>query len=87
MQRTSIIFHHPVGNADLKANQIHIQMKIAYLYVRVTMDEQKRKGYSLTVQEDRLLKYCRYNNIEVKGGIVKISPPRISTDLNGKNYF
>ena len=67
MQRTSIIFHHPVGNADLKANQIHVQMKIAYLYVRVSTDEQKRKGYSLPEQEYRLLKYCRYNNIEVKG--------------------
>lgn len=42
-------------------------MKTAYLYVRVSTDEQKRKGYSLPEQEDRLLKYCRYNNIEVKG--------------------
>ncbi|MDH6254182.1 DNA invertase Pin-like site-specific DNA recombinase [Chryseobacterium sp. H1D6B] len=42
-------------------------MKTAYLYVRVSMDEQKRKGYSLPEQDDRLLKYCRYNNIEVKG--------------------
>lgn len=42
-------------------------MKTAYLYVRVSTDEQKRKGYSLPEQEDRLLKYCVYNNIEVKG--------------------
>lgn len=42
-------------------------MKTAYLYVRVSTDEQKRKGYSLPEQEDRLLKYCAYNNIEVKG--------------------
>lgn len=42
MQRTSIIFHHTVGNADLKTNQKHIQMKIAYLYVRVSTDEQKK---------------------------------------------
>lgn len=42
-------------------------MKSAYLYVRVSTDEQKRKGYSLPEQEDRLLKYCKYNNIEVKG--------------------
>src|SRR5690606_30026981 len=42
-------------------------MKSAYLYVRVSTDEQKRKGYSLPEQEDRLLKYCMYNNIEVKG--------------------
>lgn len=42
-------------------------MKTTYLYVRVSTDEQKRKGYSLPEQEERLLKYCRYNNIEVKG--------------------
>lgn len=42
-------------------------MKTAYLYVRVSTDEQKRKGYSLPEQEDRLLKYCHYNGIEVKG--------------------
>ena len=42
-------------------------MKTAYLYVRVSTDEQKRKGYSLPEQEERLLKYCRHNNIEVKG--------------------
>ncbi|WP_411898210.1 recombinase family protein [Elizabethkingia occulta] len=42
-------------------------MKTAYLGVRVSTDEQKRKGYSLPEQEDRLLKYCKYNNIEVKG--------------------
>jgi site-specific DNA recombinase len=42
-------------------------MEAAYLYVRVSTDEQKRKGYSLPEQEDRLLKYCEYNNIKVKG--------------------
>lgn len=42
-------------------------MKSAYLYVRVSTDEQKRKGYSLPEQEDRLLKYCKYYDIEVKG--------------------
>ncbi|AXP79715.1 hypothetical protein CJ739_618 [Mariniflexile rhizosphaerae] len=42
-------------------------MKTTYLYVRVSTDEQKRKGYSLPEQEDRLLKYCKENNIEVKG--------------------
>lgn len=41
-------------------------MKTAYLYVRVSTDEQKRKGYSLPEQENRLLKYCEHNNIEVK---------------------
>jgi len=42
-------------------------MNSAYLYVRVSTDEQKRKGYSLPEQEDRLLRYCGQNNIEVKG--------------------
>lgn len=41
-------------------------MKSAYLYVRVSTDEQKRKGYSLPQQEDRLLKYCENNSIKVK---------------------
>lgn len=42
-------------------------MKTAYLYVRVSTDEQKRRGYSLPEQEDRLLKYCENHNIKVKG--------------------
>lgn len=42
-------------------------MKSAYLYVRVSTDEQKRKGYSLVEQEDRLLQHCEVNNIKVKG--------------------
>ncbi len=42
-------------------------MKTAYLYVRVSTDEQKKKGYSLIEQEDRLLNYCVENDIEVKG--------------------
>ena len=42
-------------------------MKSAYLYVRVSTDEQKKKGYSLPEQEDRLLRHCEFNGIEVKG--------------------
>jgi site-specific DNA recombinase len=42
-------------------------MKSAYIYVRVSTDEQKRKGYSLAEQEERLLKHCEINNIKVKG--------------------
>src|SRR3954467_2386357 len=42
-------------------------MKKAYLYVRVSTDEQKKKGYSLPEQEDRLLRYCAINDIKVKG--------------------
>ncbi len=41
-------------------------MKSAYLYVRVSTDEQKRKGYPLPEQEDRLLKYCEFNNIDMQ---------------------
>lgn len=42
-------------------------MTSAYLYVRVSTDEQKRKGFSLIEQEDRLLKHCEMNQIKVKG--------------------
>lgn len=42
-------------------------MKSAYLYIRVSTDEQKRKGYSLPEQEDRLIKHCESNNIHVEG--------------------
>jgi DNA invertase Pin-like site-specific DNA recombinase len=42
-------------------------MKSAYLYVRVSTDEQKRKGYSLPEQEECLVRYCRLNNILIKG--------------------
>jgi site-specific DNA recombinase len=40
-------------------------MKKAYLYVRVSTDEQAEKGYSLRHQEERLRHYCQLNNIEV----------------------
>ena len=42
-------------------------MKSAYLYVRVSTDEQKRTGYSLIEQEERLLQYCEIHKINVKG--------------------
>ncbi|MFA6086916.1 recombinase family protein [Mucilaginibacter sp.] len=42
-------------------------MKSAYLYVRVSTDEQKKKGFSLVEQEKRLLSHCEINNIKVKG--------------------
>lgn len=42
-------------------------MKSAYIYVRVSTDEQKRKGYSLVEQEERLLHHCELNKIKVKG--------------------
>ena len=42
-------------------------MDSAYLYVRVSTDEQKKKGFSLIEQEDRLLKHCQVNQIKVNG--------------------
>lgn len=42
-------------------------MESAYIYVRVSTDEQKRKGYSLVEQEERLLHHCEIHHIKVKG--------------------
>jgi len=42
-------------------------MKSAYIYVRVSTDEQMRQGYSLIEQEERLLQHCHINNIQVDG--------------------
>jgi DNA invertase Pin-like site-specific DNA recombinase len=42
-------------------------MKTAYLYVRVSTDEQKRTGFSLIEQEDRLMKHCELHDIHVNG--------------------
>ena len=39
--------------------------KRAYLYIRVSTDEQADKGYSLRYQEERLTKYCELQNIKV----------------------
>lgn len=60
----------PLGgiyDVKFKNQGMYDQIKSTYLYIRVSTDEQKRKGYSLPEQEDRLLKYCAFNNIEVKG--------------------
>jgi site-specific DNA recombinase len=59
-------------------------MESAYLYVRVSTDEQKRKGYSLPEQED-LLKYCEFNDSKSKASTAKIFQLKISIALNGKN--
>jgi len=40
-------------------------IKIADLYIRVSTDEQKEKGYSQRDQEDRLRKYCEINKIKI----------------------
>lgn len=38
-------------------------MRTAYLYIRVSTDEQAAKGYSMRSQEERLVKFCETNNI------------------------
>ncbi|EHQ29751.1 recombinase family protein [Mucilaginibacter paludis] len=40
-------------------------MKTAYLYVRVSTDEQADKGYSQRDQQERLKRYCEINSIQV----------------------
>jgi|GEM_PF-2846241 len=42
-------------------------MKSAYMYVRVSTDEQMCQGYSLIEQEERLLQYCEFNSIQITG--------------------
>jgi site-specific DNA recombinase len=42
-------------------------MKKAYIYVRVSTDEQAEKGYSQRHQEERLRQYCQLQNIEIVG--------------------
>ena len=39
----------------------------AYLYIRVSTDEQAERGYSQKHQDDRLRQYCTQQNIEVVG--------------------
>src|SRR5436190_21572901 len=41
--------------------------KRAFLYIRVSTDEQADKGYSLRYQEERLMKYCELQGIRVMG--------------------
>lgn len=40
-------------------------MKIADLYIRVSTDEQKDKGYSQRNQQEQLIKFCSINNIQI----------------------
>src|SRR5688500_14615298 len=49
------------------SNEKFITMKSAYLYSRVSTDEQKRKGNSLEEQEDRLIRHCELNHIQING--------------------
>ena len=40
-------------------------MKNVILYVRVSMDEQAGRGYSLRDQEQKLINYCQNNNLNI----------------------
>ena len=40
-------------------------MKNVILYVRVSTDEQASKGYSLRDQEQKLVNYCKLNNLNI----------------------
>lgn len=53
-------------------------MKIAYLYLRVSTDEQALNGFSLGYQEDVLRHYCLVNNIQIR--------QTISEDFSAKNF-
>lgn len=44
-----------------------MKQKKAFLYIRVSTDEQADKGYSLKHQEERLRSYCQFQHIEVAG--------------------
>lgn len=39
----------------------------AYLYIRVSTDEQADKGYSQKHQDEKLRQHCAYHNIEIAG--------------------
>ncbi len=50
----------------------------AYLYIRVSTDEQAEKGYSQKHQDDRLRQYCEHHNIEIVGSFWE--------DYSGKSF-
>ena len=50
----------------------------AYLYIRVSTDEQAEKGYSQKHQDDRLRQYCEHHNIEIVGSFWE--------DYSGKTF-
>jgi site-specific DNA recombinase len=59
----------------LKANQCIITevfvMKNAYLYIRVSTDEQALKGFYQRGKADRLEKYCNQNDIKIQDKILE----------------
>jgi site-specific DNA recombinase len=50
----------------------------AYLYIRVSTDEQAEKGYSQKHQDDRLRQHCELHNIEIVGSFWE--------DYSGKTF-
>jgi len=53
-------------------------MKTAYLYVRVSTDEQADKGYSLRYQDETLHRWCTLNNVQIKATFIE--------DHSAKNF-
>lgn len=58
-----ILFHCGNNNQFSSFQKKWSSMQTAYLYIRVSTDEQARKGYSLPFQEERLQSYCLQHKI------------------------
>lgn len=52
--------------------------KTAFLYIRVSTDEQADRGFSQRDQDQRLHEYCQRQNIRVGRVIYEIIPLRLS---------
>ncbi|MDB5117049.1 MAG: recombinase family protein [Mucilaginibacter sp.] len=53
-------------NSETKTNNLKPDVrKVAFLYIRVSTDEQADRGYSQRDQDQRLHEYCQRNNIKV----------------------
>lgn len=48
-----------------------MKRKTAYIYIRVSTDEQAQTGYSLRFQEQALKDYCERNNIKINATITE----------------
>lgn len=54
-------FNHKVEADNLKISQ----QKVAFLYIRVSTDEQADRGFSQRDQDQRLNEYCQRHNLKV----------------------
>ena len=59
-------------------------MKLGYIYVMVSTDEQMRQAYSLIEQEERLRNIVKSTTLRLTVYFVKITLRKILTVLNGK---